>query len=90
MKYAFIERNRRHWPASVLCELLGVSPSGYHQHKQRQASTEKPRRGGVSDDSCWHISRRFMPRSKGNMAGHACGRNSWHAACRWARSVCAS
>ncbi|WP_255504332.1 DDE-type integrase/transposase/recombinase [Caballeronia sp. EK] len=25
MKYAFIERNRRHWPISVLCEVLEVS-----------------------------------------------------------------
>lgn len=24
MKYAFIERNRRHWPISVLCEVLEV------------------------------------------------------------------
>lgn len=35
MKYAFIERNRRHWPISVLCEVLEVSPSGFHQRRQR-------------------------------------------------------
>lgn len=27
MKYAFIERNHRHWPISVSCEVLEVSPN---------------------------------------------------------------
>ncbi len=47
MKYAWIERNRQHWPVSLACEVLGVSPSGYHDHKVRAA---KPRRN-VSDDA---------------------------------------
>lgn len=51
MRYAFIERNRRYWPVSVLCELLGVSPSGYHQRKQRTVSTDRPDRGRLSDDA---------------------------------------
>ncbi|RKT10398.1 helix-turn-helix protein [Paraburkholderia sp. RAU2J] len=50
MKYAFIERYRRHWPVSVLCEVLGVSPSGYHQRRQRTAQA-KPPRGRVSNDA---------------------------------------
>ena len=50
MKYAFIERNRRHWPVSVLCEVLEVSPSGYHQRRQRTAQ-DKPHRTRVSDDA---------------------------------------
>jgi transposase InsO family protein len=50
VKYAFIERNRRHWPVSVLCEVLEVSPSGYHQHRQRTAQ-DKPHRSRVSDDA---------------------------------------
>lgn len=50
MKYAFIERNRRLWPVSVLCEVLEVSPSGYHQHRQRNAQV-KPHRGRVSNDA---------------------------------------
>lgn len=33
VKYAFIERNRHRWPVSVLCEVLEISPSGYHQRK---------------------------------------------------------
>ncbi|HIH8969158.1 TPA: IS3-like element ISRme13 family transposase [Serratia marcescens] len=51
VRYAFIERNRRYWPVSVLCELLGVSPSGYHQRKQRTVSTDRPDRGRLSDDA---------------------------------------
>lgn len=35
MKYAWIERNRAQWPVSLACEALGVSPSGYHDHKLR-------------------------------------------------------
>jgi transposase InsO family protein len=50
VKYAFIERNRHHWPVSVLCEVLEVSPSGYHQRRQRIAQA-KPHRGRVSDDA---------------------------------------
>jgi putative transposase len=50
VKYAFIERNRHHWPVSVLCEVLEVSPSGYHQRRQRTAQA-KPHRGRVSDDA---------------------------------------
>jgi putative transposase len=36
MKYAFIERNRRVWPISVQCRVLGVSVSGYHEHFARR------------------------------------------------------
>ncbi|WP_088579964.1 IS3 family transposase [Burkholderia ubonensis] len=50
VKYAFIERNRRHWPISVLCEVLEVSPSGFHQRRQR-AAQDKPQRSRVSDDA---------------------------------------
>ncbi|WP_088506939.1 IS3 family transposase [Burkholderia ubonensis] len=50
VKYAFIERNRRHWPISVLCEVLEVSPSGFHQRRQRVAQ-DKPQRSRVSDDA---------------------------------------
>lgn len=50
MKYAFIEHNRRYWPVSVLCEVLEVSPSGYHQRRQRTAH-DKPHRSRVSNDA---------------------------------------
>ena len=35
MKYAFIEQHRRTWPISVQCRVLGVSISGFHQHRVR-------------------------------------------------------
>lgn len=38
MKYAFIDRHRRLWPVSALCEQLNVSPSAYHQHRRRKAA----------------------------------------------------
>lgn len=50
MKCAFIDRNRHHWPVSVLCEALEVSPSGYHQRQQRSAE-DKPHRGCMSNDA---------------------------------------
>jgi transposase InsO family protein/transposase-like protein len=50
VKYAFIERNRRHWPVSVLCDVLEVSPSGYRQRRQLTAQ-DKPHRTRVSDDA---------------------------------------
>lgn len=52
MRYAFIEVNRRVWPVSLQCELLEVSCSGYHQHRQRKAAGKpsKVAGRGVSDD----------------------------------------
>jgi transposase InsO family protein len=47
VKYAWIERHRNHWPVSLSCEVLGVSASGYHEHKLRSA---KPRRH-IGDDA---------------------------------------
>ena len=53
MKYAWIDRNRRHWPVSVMCEQLVVSPSGYHQHTLRTAGkgSKTSIRRGISDDT---------------------------------------
>jgi putative transposase len=49
VKYAWIERHRRHWPVSLQCEVLGVSPSGYHEHFRRRARPQQRKR--VSDDA---------------------------------------
>jgi len=57
VKYAWIERHRKHWPVSLACEVLGVSPSGYHEHKVRSA---KPRRN-ISDDALLEIKVRSWP-----------------------------
>ena len=36
MKYAWIERHRKDWPVSLTCQVLGVSPSGYHERNRRE------------------------------------------------------
>lgn len=36
MKYAFIDRHRSVWPVCVQCRVLGVSATGYHQHRVRR------------------------------------------------------
>jgi len=36
VKYAFIERRAQTWPVSFLCQVLGVSISGYHQYRRRK------------------------------------------------------
>jgi putative transposase len=46
VKYAFIERNKTHWPVSLQCEVLGVSPSGYHEHFARRAAPVQCKRVG--------------------------------------------
>ena len=38
MKYAFIRAHRQHYPLTRLCEMLEVSPSGYHDWRDRPES----------------------------------------------------
>ncbi|MCW5641732.1 MAG: IS3 family transposase [Rhodoferax sp.] len=45
LKYAWIERHRTQWPVSLSCEVLGVSASGYHDHRRRSGKPH-PRRIG--------------------------------------------
>ncbi|MBL8352183.1 MAG: IS3 family transposase [Burkholderiaceae bacterium] len=61
VKYAWIERHRQHWPVSLACEVLGVSASGYHDHKLRSA---KPRRN-LSDDALLVHIRAIHAQSRG-------------------------
>lgn len=49
MRYAWIERHKRDWPVSTQCEVLGVSPSGYHEHFARRATPAQ--RQHVSNDA---------------------------------------
>jgi putative transposase len=37
VKYAFIYVHRSVWPICVQCKVLGVSTTGYHQHRKRRA-----------------------------------------------------
>ena len=36
MKYAWIEQNKLRWPVCMQCRVLGVSASGYRQHRARK------------------------------------------------------
>ncbi len=38
MRYAFVARERAHFPLGLLCRLLEVSPSGFHDCRRRQAA----------------------------------------------------
>jgi putative transposase len=55
MRYAWIERHSRQWPVSLLCQTLGVSPSGYHARKARDVDTDRPRRRISNDTLLVHI-----------------------------------
>jgi transposase InsO family protein len=46
VKYAFIGKNKTHWPISLQCEVLGVSPSGYHAHFSRRATPSQRKHVG--------------------------------------------
>lgn len=54
MKYAFIQRHKTSWPVSLQCEVLGVSPSGYHDHVRQRAS-RKPGTRMSNDALLVHI-----------------------------------
>ena len=43
MKYAFIDRHRLVWPIRVQCRVLGVSSTGYHQHRKRRERIKERR-----------------------------------------------
>ena len=45
MKYAWIAKNKVVWPVTMMCEVLGVSTSGYFEH-QRRGQTSRPSRPG--------------------------------------------
>lgn len=51
MKYAWIERNRRQWPISLACEVLGVSPSGYYERQARAIDSSNQARRSVSNEA---------------------------------------
>ena len=51
MKYAWIERNRHVWPVSLACQVLGVSPSGYHERNRREKAPDDGPRRSISNDA---------------------------------------
>jgi putative transposase len=55
LKYAWIELHSRQWPVSLTCQVLGVSPSGYHARKAREVDTHRARRRISNDALLVHI-----------------------------------
>ena len=44
MRYAWIANNKKHWPVSLACDMLGVSTSGFFENERRKGAdkTSKP------------------------------------------------
>ena len=44
MRYAWIANNKKHWPVSLACDMLGVSTSGFFENVRRKGAdkTSKP------------------------------------------------
>ena len=53
MKYAWIDANKAVWPISLTCEVLGVSASGYFEHRRRRDAgcPSKPGGGRISNEA---------------------------------------
>jgi|GEM_PF-3351886 hypothetical protein len=49
VKHAFVDRHRHLWPVCVQCRVLGVSATGYHQHRMR--GVQIPQRRHMSDEA---------------------------------------
>jgi putative transposase len=47
VKYAWIFKHRAHWPVTLVCEVLGVSASGYFEHWRRK-DAHKPSPPGAN------------------------------------------
>jgi len=48
VKYAWIASNKRQWPVSLACDMLGVSTSGYFEHMRRKGA-DKPSKPSASN-----------------------------------------
>jgi transposase InsO family protein len=48
VKYAWIKKHKRRFPASVMCRLLNVSTSGYYDSLKRQPSPRQIRRRAIT------------------------------------------
>lgn len=51
MKYAWIERHRHLWPVSLMCAVLRVSASGWHERQVRESGDGEGARRTMSNDA---------------------------------------
>jgi putative transposase len=82
VRFAFIGEEKARWPVGVLCDVLGVSRSGYYAWKHR------PRSSRANDDARLVVD--LLPRTRpggGRMAARACGASCAGRECAWARSA---
>ena len=45
MKYAWIDKLKTVWPVTLMCQVLGVSVSGFFEHRQRSSKAAPPEPG---------------------------------------------
>jgi putative transposase len=43
VKYAWIEQHQKHWPVSMICQVLEVGTSGYFEHLKPESSAPSTR-----------------------------------------------
>ena len=89
MKYAWIAKHIVMWPITLMCDMLGVSVSGFFEHRSRVASHQsgKPSSGPVSNEALLAHIRAITSRTSRNTAGPGCGKSCSPAASAWARTV---
>ena len=50
MRFRFVEDRRADYPVTVLCDVLGVSPAGYHAWRSRPESQQLATNRKLVDD----------------------------------------
>ena len=55
MKFAFIDQHRSVWPVCVQCHVLGVSATGYHQHRLLRRARIAQRRHMTDEALLAHV-----------------------------------
>ena len=75
-RYAFIAACAGPWPVQQLCQVLGVSPAGYYQWRQRPAAAPAPWQAAAQDAFTRHARRYGTRRLRAELCaeGHAVGR----------------
>ncbi len=73
MKYAWMEKDKLLWPVCVQCRVLGVSSSGYRQHRARRKKILTRRH--LSETALLVEIRAVYTEARGAYGWPACGGN---------------